>query len=58
MDYLLEAIARRGVAIRVVEQKRATTLSMLSIAQCLYVFERTPADLPADAHVRHESLEV
>jgi branched-chain amino acid transport system ATP-binding protein len=59
---LLGEIARRGVAILLVEQKLAIALK---ISRRLYVmghgrivFEGTPADLAADARVRQEWLEV
>jgi branched-chain amino acid transport system ATP-binding protein len=59
---LLEEIARRGVAILLVEQKLTIALS---ISRRLYVmghgrivFEGTPADITANADVRREWLEV
>jgi branched-chain amino acid transport system ATP-binding protein len=59
---LLEEIARRGVAILLVEQKLTIALS---ISRRLYVmghgrivFEGTPADIMANADVRREWLEV
>ena len=62
VGHLLEEIARRGVAILLVEQK--LTIAM-RISQRLYVmghgrivFEGTPADIDANADVRREWLEV
>jgi branched-chain amino acid transport system ATP-binding protein len=59
---LLAEIARRGVAILLVEQK--LTIAM-TISQRLYVmghgrivFEGTPADIDASPEVRREWLEV
>jgi branched-chain amino acid transport system ATP-binding protein len=59
---LLAEIARRGVAILLVEQK--LTIAM-TISQRLYVmghgrivFEGTPADIDANPDVRREWLEV
>jgi branched-chain amino acid transport system ATP-binding protein len=59
---LLHEIAKRGVAILLVEQKLAIALK---ISHRLYVmghgrivFEGAPADLAADARVRQEWLEV
>jgi branched-chain amino acid transport system ATP-binding protein len=59
---LLDEIARRGVAILLVEQKLTIALK---ISKRLYVmghgrivFEGTPAALAADAGVRQEWLEV
>jgi branched-chain amino acid transport system ATP-binding protein len=59
---LLDEIARRGVAILLVEQKLTIALK---ISKRLYVmghgrivFEGTPASLAADAGVRKEWLEV
>jgi branched-chain amino acid transport system ATP-binding protein len=59
---LLEAIARRGVSILLIEQKLTIALA---ISHRLYVmgqgriqFEGTPADLNANAAVRKEWLEV
>jgi len=62
VGHLLEEIARRGVAILLVEQKLTIALS---ISRRLYVmghgrivFEGTPADITANADVRREWLEV
>ncbi len=59
---LLEAIARRGIAILLIEQKLTIALE---ISQRLYVmgrgqivFEGTPQDLRANERVRREWLEV
>jgi branched-chain amino acid transport system ATP-binding protein len=59
---LISEIARRGLAILLVEQKLAIALD---ISQRVYVmghgrivFEGTPADLKANDKVRHEWLEV
>jgi branched-chain amino acid transport system ATP-binding protein len=59
---LLEEIARRGVAILLVEQK--LTIAM-RISHRLYVmghgrivFHGTPADIDANAEIRREWLEV
>jgi branched-chain amino acid transport system ATP-binding protein len=59
---LISEIARRGVAILLVEQKLSIALD---ISQRVYVmghgrivFEGTPADLKANHKVRHEWLEV
>jgi branched-chain amino acid transport system ATP-binding protein len=59
---LISEIARRGLAILLVEQKLSIALD---ISQRLYVmghgrivFEGTPADLKANQKVRHEWLEV
>jgi branched-chain amino acid transport system ATP-binding protein len=59
---LLEEIARRGVAILLVEQKLTIALT---ISRRLYVmghgrivFEGTPADIDANPDVRREWLEV
>ena len=59
---MLGEIARRGVAILLVEQKLTIALK---ISQRLYVmghgrivFEGTPAELAANAGVRKEWLEV
>jgi branched-chain amino acid transport system ATP-binding protein len=59
---LISEIARRGLAILLVEQKLAIALD---ISQRVYVmghgrivFEGTPADLKANQKVRHEWLEV
>src|SRR6185312_11080838 len=62
VGHLLEEIARRGVAILLVEQKLTIALR---ISRRLYimghgriVFEGTPADITANADVRREWLEV
>jgi branched-chain amino acid transport system ATP-binding protein len=59
---LISEIARRGLAILLVEQKLSIALD---ISQRVYVmghgrivFEGTPADLKANQSVRHEWLEV
>jgi branched-chain amino acid transport system ATP-binding protein len=59
---LISEIARRGLAILLVEQKLSIALD---ISQRIYVmghgrivFEGTPADLKANQKVRHEWLEV
>jgi ABC-type microcin C transport system duplicated ATPase subunit YejF len=58
---LISEIARRGLAILLVEQKLSIALD---ISQRVYVmgrgriFEGTPADLKANHKVRHELLEV
>ncbi|HEU0159173.1 MAG TPA: ABC transporter ATP-binding protein [Hyphomicrobiaceae bacterium] len=59
---LISEIARRGLAILLVEQKLSIALD---ISQRVYVmghgrivFEGTPADLKANQNVRHEWLEV
>ena len=59
---LISEIARRGLAILLVEQKLSIALD---ISQRVYVmghgrivFEGTPADLKANHKVRHEWLEV
>jgi branched-chain amino acid transport system ATP-binding protein len=59
---LLETIARRGIAILLIEQKLTIALSishrLYVMGQGQIVFEGTPQDLRANAAVRNEWLEV
>ena len=59
---LLETIARRGIAILLIEQKLTIALSishrLYVMGQGQIVFEGTPQDLRANEAVRSEWLEV
>ena len=59
---LLEEIAKRGIAILLVEQKLTIALRISHRVYVMghgrIVFEGTPADLAANSHVRQEWLEV
>ena len=59
---LLEEIAKRGIAILLVEQKLTIALKISHRVYVMghgrIVFEGTPADLAANTHVRQEWLEV
>ena len=59
---LLEEIAKRGIAILLVEQKLTIALRISHRVYVMghgrIVFEGTPADLAANTHVRQEWLEV
>ena len=59
---LISEIARRGLAILLVEQKLSIALDISKRVYVMghgrIVFEGTPADLKANQQVRHDWLEV